>query len=385
MKVVSLGDVCVARSSLVDPTLPENRDLPHIAPDTIERDTGRLLPYRTVAEDGVTSGKYRFETGDLLYSKIRPNLNKVVRVHLNGLCSADMYALDVDRAKAVPEFLAHVLRGPRFLDFATSVSNRANIPKLNRAQLMAFEFTLPPLPEQRRIAKILDQADELRARRRRTLALHDDLTQAIFLDMFGEGAHPIVALGELADVASGITKGRRLAASVPTRVVPYLAVSNVQDGHLNLDVVKTIDASEQEVSRYALQFGDLVMTEGGDPDKLGRGALWRSDIEPCLHQNHIFRVRVRDSDALLVEYLNSFIGGRPARAYFMRSAKQTTGIASINMTQLRALPVAVPPAELQREFVRRVEAARAVRQIAEADQLDELFAALQARAFAGQL
>ncbi len=108
----------------------------------------------------------------------------------------------------------------------------------------------------------------------------------MFRGLLGTGAHRRVPLAEIADVSSGITKGRRTTAS--TRAVPYLAVANVQAGHLALDNVKTIDATDAEVQRYALQPGDLVLTEGGDPDKLGRGTLWRGEIAECIHQNHIF-------------------------------------------------------------------------------------------------
>jgi type I restriction enzyme S subunit len=131
-----------------------NQGLLHVAPDNIERDTGRLLECRTIAQAKVTSGKYRFEPGDLLYSKIRPNLNKVARVDFPGLCSADMYALQVDEKRVVPSFLAYVLRSPRFLRYAAGVSNRANIPKLNRDQLMRFRFELPGLDEQGRIGPL---------------------------------------------------------------------------------------------------------------------------------------------------------------------------------------------------------------------------------------
>jgi hypothetical protein len=133
---VELGEVASIRSSLVDPTDDLFGHLPHIAPDNVERDTGRLLGFTSVREAGVKSGKYRFESGDVLYSKIRPNLNKVALVGFEGLCSADMYPLSVDPTKLVNAYLAHLLRSPRFLSYAVRLSNRANIPKLNREQLL---------------------------------------------------------------------------------------------------------------------------------------------------------------------------------------------------------------------------------------------------------
>lgn len=168
--------------------------------------------------------------------------------------------------------------------------------------------------------------------------------------------------------------------------MPYLAVVNVQSGHLNLDIVKEIEATAAEVERYSLREGDLLLTEGGDPDKLGRGTLWRDELPVCLHQNHIFRVRVT-TDQVLPGYLSAFTAGRSARSYFLRAAKQTTGIASINSTQLKALPVPVPPLREQQLFIERAAAAEKQRALVEqalaAD--NELFASLQARAFRGEL
>ena len=282
-------------------------------------------------------------------------------------------------------FLAAMLRA-QHVTILSRVSTAAHgTKKLDSRVLEELLVPNPPLDEQRRIAAILDQADAIRAKRRQVRAHLDSLTQSIFHDMFGRTGSPNARLVDIAAVSSGITKGRRTTA--PTSPVPYLAVSNVQAGHLKLDIVKTIDATDGEISRYSLAPGDLVLTEGGDPDKLGRGAVWRGELATCLHQNHVFRVRVGSDEGVLPDYLAAFMAGRAARLYFMRAAKQTTGIASINMTQLKALPLHVPPVARQEEYVRRLRAIekerRAVDQAYAAG--DELFASLQARAFRGEL
>lgn len=192
-------------------------------------------------------------------------------------------------------------------------------------------------------------------------------------------------LSHLAQVSSGITKGRRTAD--PTSSVPYLAVSNVQAGHLKMGVVKEIEATDTEIRRFALADGDLVLTEGGDPDKLGRGTVWRSELPLCLHQNHIFRVRIYGDKPLLSDYLSAYMASAPARRYFLQSAKQTTGIASINMAQLKVLPVAVPPIAQQACYLSRKQTVHAQRAAVLRAQRaeDELFASLQSRAFRGDL
>jgi type I restriction enzyme, S subunit len=166
-------------------------------------------------------------------------------------------------------------------------------------------------------------------------------------------------LAELAEIASGVTKGRDLAGQKLVSV-PYLRVANVQAGALNLEEIKDIEVPEAEVERFRLLDGDVVMTEGGDPDKLGRGAVWRSEVPLCIHQNHIFRVRPI-STQLDSNYLSRYLASPAARAYFLRCAKQTTGIASINKTQLSAFPVGVPPLPEQRRIAAILDHADALR------------------------
>src|SRR6185312_6918107 len=117
---------------------------------------------------------------------------------------------------------------------------------------------------------------------------------------------------------------------------------------LDLSTIKVIPATEDELGRYRLKRGDLLLTEGGDPDKLGLGTLWNEELPVCIHQNHIFRVRVT-STAIDPLFLNWLVGSQRGKRYFLRSAKQTTGIASINMTQLRRFPLLLPPLTVQQE------------------------------------
>ncbi|MCV2438179.1 restriction endonuclease subunit S [Paucibacter sp. DJ2R-2] len=153
----------------------------------------------------------------------------------------------------------------------------------------------------------------------------------------------ITRLRHCANVQTGIAKGKDNDGK-QTVVVPYLRVANVQDGYLALSDVATIEVPPDVLSRYTLQYGDVLMNEGGDVDKLGRGCIWRDEIPDCIHQNHVFSVRPH---AVSPEWLNLLTGSAYAQFYFMTRAKQSTNLASISSTNIMELPLVLPPKEEQ--------------------------------------
>ncbi|WP_186170913.1 restriction endonuclease subunit S [Vibrio chagasii] len=158
---------------------------------------------------------------------------------------------------------------------------------------------------------------------------------------------------DVVDIQSGITKGRKLVNRA-LKTIPYLSVANVQRGFLNLSNVKEIELPVDELEKFGVQNGDLLITEGGDWDKVGRTAIWRDEIEYVAHQNHVFKARPflrEQSEVWLERYLNAPF----ARDYFAGSSKQTTNLASINKTQLRGCFIAVPPKKEKQNIVRKVD------------------------------
>jgi type I restriction enzyme S subunit len=153
-----LGDVTSIASALVDPREPQYSSMRHIGGANIVSGTGELVDLKTAAEEKLISGKYVFTPHDVIYSKIRPKLRKVVRPDFTGLCSADSYPLRADPSRLTRDYLFYLLLSRQLTDYAVGGSNRAGIPKVNREHLLAFTFPLPPLIEQRRITKKLDSA-----------------------------------------------------------------------------------------------------------------------------------------------------------------------------------------------------------------------------------
>jgi type I restriction enzyme S subunit len=162
-----------------------------------------------------------------------------------------------------------------------------------------------------------------------------------------------VRLGDVVLISSGVTLGRKTAIPSPVSL-PYVRVANVQRWHLNLSSMKEVVIDNSELERYKLAGGDLLITEGGDWDKVGRTSIWRNELLTCLHQNHVFKARGTSTEWNPV-WAELFLNSSIARSYFASSAKQTTNLASINMTQLKDCVFPVPPVSEQSRIVTRVE------------------------------
>lgn len=174
-RMVKLGEICTISARQVDPKIPEFGALPHVSAEDIESGTGRLLKLRSATEDGMISGKYLFESGSVLYSKIRPYLRKAAFAPFRGLCSADMYPLDALGGSVDPHYLQWLLLSQPFTDYADGESRRARMPKLNRDQLFAYSAPLPPLDEQRRTAQLL--SEKIAASERLRLSLETQVAE----------------------------------------------------------------------------------------------------------------------------------------------------------------------------------------------------------------
>lgn len=235
---------------------------------------------------------------------------------------------------------------------------------------------LPPVVEQDAIVRFLDHVDRrirryLRAKQK-LIKLLEEQKQAIIHQAVTRGLNPnaplkpsgipwlgdipehwdVMALKFCASLQSGLTLGKNYG-SEPTDSYPYLRVANVQHGRVDLRVVKRISVPPRDAAGATLRTGDVLMTEGGDIDKLGRGCVWHGEVPGCLHQNHVFAVRCNQVQ-LLPDFLAGLLVSRHGRAYFQLTAKQTTNLAATNSTTVKAFPVLVPPVEEQSAILAHV-------------------------------
>jgi type I restriction enzyme S subunit len=276
-------------------------------------------------------------------------------------------------------FLMHYLNHFDYHDYVTGTTRL----KLNQGRMRVFPIPLPPIPEQERIVSRIEELfsqldagvaalERVRAglKRYKASVLKAAVEGKLLENASIDSSEDIrrgwrwAKIEDIAETIGGVTKGRNFRGQ-KTIELPYLRVANVQRGRLELEEMKEIELLKSEVEKYRLRDGDVVLTEGGDWDKLGRSAVWGNQIELCVHQNHIFRARVKKSD-VLPEWLMYFTNSEVGQDYFKQAAKQTTNLASINLTQLRNCPLHLPPLDEQRCIVAEVERRLSVVQEVEA-------------------
>jgi type I restriction enzyme S subunit len=231
----------------------------------------------------------------------------IVSEELEGsIVSSHYFCFELNEKSLDCRFLDYFIRTRYFRDQVTAQGS-TNYAAIRPEDVLGYEISLPPLDEQRRIVACIEELtariEEARELRRRAVEETSVLLLSSKGILFGEEFNknwPVLELGKFAEIRAGVTLGRRLSGSAIK--MPYLRVANVQDGYLDLNFIKEIEILESERDKWQLQDGDILLTEGGDWDKLGRGVVWHNEIPDCIHQNHIFRLRF-DPNEFDPEYL----------------------------------------------------------------------------------
>lgn len=391
--------------------------------------------------------KYLVREGDIVISRA----GSVGVSHLLTRIEPSVFASYLIRFRPGPEvearYLAYFLKSPAYWRQIADSTSGIAIPNVNASKLQDVRLPLAPLVEQCRIvAEIekqfsrLDQAvanlqrvkaslrryeastlkaaltgqlvpneADLARAQKRNFESADELLQRVRRSELKAGGgrrgatEPATDVGELpalpagwswaqlssiTTIKGGITVDRK-RADVTARPVPYLRVANVQRGHLDLGEVKFIDAPAADIDALQLMRGDILFNEGGDRDKLGRGWIWEGQLPECIHQNHVFRARPISAD--ISPKLISWWGNTFGKDYFQREGKQTTNLASINLSKLSKFPVPVPPLAEQHRIVAEVDRRLSIVREVEAEvdsnlrRAQALRQAVLARAFSGSL
>ena len=282
-----------------------------------------------------------------------------------------------------PRYFAYYFRTKEYRAIVSHLAAGININNLRNQDLDNLELYLPSLEEQRRIVAVLDRADAIRAKRRQILADLDELETNLFLEFFGK-CENLIELGAL--IIEGPANGLYRPQSDYGSGTCILRIDGFYDGKVLLDRLKRVSIPESEMRRYGLLKGDIVINRVNSLQYLGKSALIPDLCEPVVYESNMMRFRV-DENLVLPLYVVAWLQTRNATDQIARCAKRAVNQASINQKDVKSLRVPLPPIELQKEFARRVEAITAARaKVERALALDdELFAALQSRAFRGAL
>lgn len=287
-------------------------------------------------------------------------------------------------------FLLHWLNTPEALSQMTGGVVTGTIANLSLTQVRNLNVPLPTLPDQRRIAAVLDQADALRAKRRAALAELDTLTQSLFLDLFGDPAAnpkdwPIRRLGEL--IIDGPQNGLYKPSTDYGSGTPILRIDAFYDGAVtDISALKRVRLTDAEASSFQLTESDVVINRVNSLEYLGKCALIPELPEQTVFESNMMRMRF-DPNTALPQFVVQFLQTGFAKSQIQTRAKHAVNQASINQQDVSDFRVNLPPIELQCEFARRATAVERLRtaQRASLTELDALFASLQHRAFTGQL
>jgi type I restriction enzyme S subunit len=258
---------------------------------------------------------------------------------------------DVVESRYLALLLQHLSMARRLEPMFTGTT----IKHLPQEKLRLVPVPLPPRAEQERIvAAIEEHLSRLDAAEAELASLDeraDALMSASTRRMFEQRVWPWVTLGEIAELKGGVTKDAKRQSDPSFVEVPYLRVANVQRGRIDLDEVAVIRVSQDKAEALRLREGDVLLNEGGDRDKLGRGWVWEGQLEGCIHQNHVFRARLNDD---FDPYFVSTHANTWGQKWFNDHGRQTTNLASISLKTLAQLPVPAPPREEQRAVIEQL-------------------------------
>ena len=292
----------------------------------------------------------------------------------DGICSPVYIVLQAKKDVFLERFALRIFENTPFQKYLATFGNGIleHRAAINWEDIKNKYVPLPTLDEQKNILDFLDhettKIDHLIEKQQQLIELLKEKRQTVISHAVTKGLDPnvpmkdsgvewlgnvpehwiVCRLKHVANIQSGIAKGKDIAGKA-TISVPMLRVANVQDGYLNLNEVHHIEIEKDQLERYLLKDGDVLMNEGGDNDKLGRGAVWKSQIKDCIHQNHVFAIRPYKIEP---EWLDILTRASYAKFHFFRQSKQSTNLASISSTNIKETTVLVPP-KTEREAILR--------------------------------
>lgn len=354
--------------------------------DQIESDSGSILERRIVNSSEIGNSTHAFDESHVLYSKLRPNLNKVVVPDTRGVSTSELLPLKPDPKRLDRQYLAHFLRSPGFLSWVVSRTDGAKMPRVKMEAFRQYELSLPPLIEQKNIVAILDKADAIRKKRRESLELADEFLRSVFLDMFGDPVTnpkgwPKEELGSLTTkIGSGATPLGGDSV-YHTSGITFIRSMNVYDRSFLMDNLAHLDDTQAtKLSNVEVQSGDLLLNITGA--SVARSCLVPDEILPARVNQHV--CIIRSSDQLIPEFLEAQIVCESVKKILLGIGESMGATRqAITKAQLEKFKVVVPPKSMQIRYaniVKKIQRQKSNMQIF-LDESDILTQSLQQQAF----
>lgn len=386
MRTVELGEYAVKRGGSVNPAKHPEETFELFSIPAYDSDEADIL-----LGSEIGSSKKCVEPGDVLLSRIVPHLRRCWVIGGRGehrqIASGEWIAFRGDDFH--PPYLRHfLLSDPFHAQFMQTVSGvGGSLLRARPAQVYKIKVPLPPLPEQKRIAKILDTATALRAKRRESLAQLDVLQQSTFLEMFGDPVEnprgwEMVQIG---DLLKSTNYGSSKKASESLGAFPMLRMNNITyGGTWDFSSLKYVDLDSKEQTKHLVYRGQILFNRTNSKELVGKTAAYRGG-EPMAFAGYL--IRGIPNERSNAEYLAAFMNTPQSKQRLQNMCKNIVGMANINAKEFQKIPIPAPPRALQDKFARHVQRILTHREInsEQCKVIERLFGSLQQRAFAGML
>ena len=382
--LVKIKDIAPAKPLTLNGVVPDT-DIWQITLDHIESNTGRLLEknIKPLSEAGTST--HAFDQRYVLYSKLRPYLNKVLLPDCIGIGTTELVPMLPDSERLERKYLAYYLRSERFLNWVSNQTAGAKMPRVSMKVFWEHEIPLPPLPEQKRIAAILDKADQLRQKRQQAIGLADEFLHSVFLDMFGDSVTNPKGwvVREISEVCTDIVDCVNRTAPIVDYETPYkmIRTTNVRNHKINLEGLRCVekDVYEKWIRRLKPQRGDIIFTREAPA---GEAGIIETDEQIFLGQRTMhFRPDQGSlkSTFLLYELMDNGI------KHQIRKLSSGSTVTHLSVPECKKFKVRVPPIELQEKFQKVKEQVVLLLGKEQQTEKEPLFNALSQKAFAGEL
>jgi type I restriction enzyme S subunit len=362
----------------------------HLTLDQIESQTGKIINKQLSPASDAGSSTFVFDNGNVLYSKLRPYLNKVIHPQESGIATSELIPLRPLKNILNENYLTYYLRSNIFLSFVKQYTTGARMPRVIMDKFWEHYIPLPTLSEQRRIVEILDQADALRRMRAEADAKADRILPALFIKMFGDPAtNPmgwdVVRMNSLYAISPNY--GTMIPPNSTEGKWLDLRVTNIQNGQLNLEDRKYVDLPPEAVNRHEVRDGDLLLARAiGSAHLLGKCIVAYPGKEKWAFDSHLMRVRF-NRKLVYPEFIQSFLTVPSGRQEFLRLTRQSAIQFNINTKEFGSILLPLPPLKLQQEFIDKLSNINTLKskQTNSGNLVNSLFEILLQRAFSGEL